>query len=212
MSYDSWANKLLSASPNASRKVLTVASLLGKKEGDNPHFWYNPSYVNRVVDQMDANLIQLNPKNASYFKNQLRVLQSSLAGYQDRIASIKKQFAGVKVAATEDIFVYLANAAGLDLISPPAFTQAVAEGNDPPTASVATFQDQLESGQVKLLVYNQQTVTPLTDSMKQLAAQYNVPVVGVTETIQPPDTTFQVWMDAELLDIENGLNAQSLGQ
>jgi len=33
-----------------------------------------------------------------------------------------------KVAATEDIFVYLANAAGLDLVSPPAFTAAVAEG------------------------------------------------------------------------------------
>ena len=36
--YDSWGNKLISASPNPSRRVLNVATLLGKKDGDNPHF------------------------------------------------------------------------------------------------------------------------------------------------------------------------------
>src|ERR1700736_6699050 len=36
--YDAWADKLLSGNPNAKRKVFTRASLLGKREGDNPHF------------------------------------------------------------------------------------------------------------------------------------------------------------------------------
>jgi zinc/manganese transport system substrate-binding protein len=210
--YDSWGNKLLSASNDPPRKVLTVATLLGKKDGDNPHFWYNPNYVNQVVTQMDKDLIALDPSGKSYYLQQLKTLDTSLQTYQSRIQTIKKQFAGTKVAATEDIFQYLATAAGLNLISPPSFTQAVAEGNDPPTASVALFQQQLESGKVKVLVYNQQTVTPLTDSMKQIAAENNIPIVGVTETIQPPDTSFQVWMNAELLNLENALNAQELGQ
>lgn len=210
--YDSWANKLISASPNSSRKVLTVATLLGKKDGDNPHFWYNPNYVNKVVYQMEQNLINLKPSDKGYFEQQYSNLKSSLAGYQDRIAQIKKQFGGTKVAATEDIFAYLAQAAGLDLVSPPAFTEAVAEGNDPPTNSVVQFQQQLQSGEVKVLVYNEQTVTPLTNSIKQLAAEQNIPIVGVTETVQPPNTTFQVWMNAELLDLENALNAKALGQ
>jgi zinc/manganese transport system substrate-binding protein len=210
--YDSWGNKLLSASNDPPRKVLTVATLLGKKDGDNPHFWYNPNYVNQVVTQMDKDLIALDPSGKSYYLQQLKTLDTSLQTYQSRIQTIKKQFAGTKVAATEDIFQYLATAAGLNLISPPSFTQAVAEGNDPPTASVALFQQQLESGKVKVFVYNQQTVTPLTDSMKQIAAENNIPIVGVTETIQPPDTSFQVWMNAELLNLENALNAQELGQ
>jgi zinc/manganese transport system substrate-binding protein len=210
--YDSWGNKLLSASPNSSRQVLTVATLLGKKNGDNPHFWYNPTYVNKVVAQMERNLISLDPSDKNYFEQQYASLQSSLAGYQGRIASIKHQFADTKVAATEDIFAYLAQAAGLNLISPPAFTQAVAEGNDPPTNSVVQFQQQLVSGQVKVLVYNAQTVTPLTNSIKQLAAEQNIPIVPVTETVQPPDTTFQVWMNAELIELENALNAKALGQ
>jgi zinc/manganese transport system substrate-binding protein len=76
---------------------------------------------------------------------------------------------------------------------------------------VAQFQQQLESGQVKVLVYNLQTVTPLTNTIKQLAAQQNIPVIGVTETIQPPNISFQDWMKAELINLENALNSKTLG-
>jgi zinc/manganese transport system substrate-binding protein len=192
--------------------VLTVADLLGKKNGDNPHFWYNPDYVNTVVKRMDADLIALDPADSSYYAQQLNVVQDSLSGYQHRIAGIKQKFGGTKVAATEDIFAYLASATGLDLISPPPFIQAVAEGNDPPTDSVAQFQQQLQSGEPKILVYNQQTVTPLTDNMKKLAATQHIPVVGVTETIQPPGMSFQTWMNGELVNLENALNTRAVGQ
>src|SRR6266568_4211973 len=210
--YDNWGNKLLGANPIAGRQVLTVATLLSKRDGDNPHFWYNPAYVNATVAQMDKDLIALDPANAAYYKQQLQQVQAALSGYQNRIASVKQQFAGTKVAATEDIFAYLASAAGLDLISPPAFIQAVAEGNDPPTASAAIFQQQLAGAQPKVLVYNQQTVTPLTDSIKKLAAEQGIPVVGVTETIQPPDASFQDWMNAQLIALENALNTGKLEQ
>jgi zinc/manganese transport system substrate-binding protein len=210
--YDSWGNKLLAASPNSTRKVLNVAALLGKKNGDNPHFWYSPVYVNKVIVKIEQNLSSISPANKAYFSKQYKALTTSLSTYQQRIATIKRQFAGTRVASTEDIFDYLASAVGLDLVSPASFTQAVADGNDPPTNSVVQFQQQLQSGQVKVLVYNEQTVTPLTTSMKAIAAEQNIPIVGVTETIQPPNTSFQVWMNAELLNLQNALNAQSLGQ
>jgi zinc/manganese transport system substrate-binding protein len=210
--YDSWGDKLISGSPNPNRLVLNVADLLGKKEGDNPHFWYNPTYVNEVAEQIEKDMIAQDPVHDADYQKNYEAFEASAADYQNRIASIKQQYAGTKVAATEDIFQYLATASGLDLISPPAFTQAVAEGNDPPADSIVTFQEQLKSGQVKVLVYNQQTVTPLTESMKNLAADEGIPVIGITETIQPPDTTFQVWMNAELINLQNALNAQTLGQ
>ncbi len=212
--YDSWMDKLLNAGAGSvpDRKVLNVAMLVGKKEGDNPHLWYDPDYVNAAAVQMEQDLVALDPANASYYETQYQTLRSSLAQYQDRIASIKQQFGGTKVAATEDIFAYLANAAGLDLISPPAFIEAVAEGNDPPAASVVQFEDQLKSGGVNVLVYNEQTMTPLTDNMKKIAADQGIPVVGVTETIQPPDVPFQDWMNAQLMALQNALNAKTLGQ
>lgn len=207
--YDSWGDKLLSASNEPDRKVLNVATLLGKKEGDNPHMWYDPTYVNSVAKQIETDYISLDPNNASYYEQQYQILETSLSEYQNRIATIKQQFGGAKVAATEDIFVYLANATGLDLISPTAFTQAIGEGNDPSAQSVVVFQNQLKSGQVKVLVYNQQTVTPLTENMKKLATDNGIPIVGITETIQPPDMSFQNWMNAQVTSLQNALNAAS---
>lgn len=210
--YDDWALKLLSASNNSNRTVLNVAQLLNVPNGSNPHLWYSPTYVNATVKQMYLDLVKIDPNNASYYTAQYQNLTNSLAQVDGRMTEIRSQFAGTKVASTESIFVYLANATGLDLVSPPAFMEAVAEGNDPPVQSVTEFQDQLESGNVSVLVYNEQTVTPLTQQMKQIAIENNVTVIGVTETIQPPDVSFQTWMTSELINLQNALNANALGQ
>jgi zinc/manganese transport system substrate-binding protein len=211
--YDSWMDKLLSAgTSNPNRKVLNAGDLVGVQDGGNPHLWYSPGYVNTTAAQIEQDLITLDPADKADFEQNYATLRSNMTEYQDRITSIKKHYAGTKVAATEDIFVYLANATGLDLISPAAFIQAVAEGNDPPAQSVVEFENQLKAKQPTILVYNEQTVTPLTESIKALAAQENIPVIGVTETIQPPDATFEEWMNSELIDLQNALNANQLGQ
>jgi zinc/manganese transport system substrate-binding protein len=212
--YDDWALKIIAASNNPNQKVLNVADLLGKKEGDNPHFWYGPAYVNETVNKMYSDLVSIDPANAAYYTQQYANLNASLGQYNSRISEIKQQFHGTRVVSTESIFVYLANATNLNLVSPPAFMEAVAEGNDPPAQSVVQFQQLLQGqgGNVTVLVYNEQTVTPLTQSIKALAAKEGIPIVGVTETIQPPDTSFQDWMNAELLSLQNALNSQALGQ
>lgn len=203
--YDSWGDRLLSSGGPADRRVLSVAVLIGKKTGDNPHFWYNPVYVNQVVTQITTDLSTLSPQNRSYFEQQAAQLKQSLAGYQKQITRIAQAFGGTPVAATEDIFAYLGDATKLNLISPTDFTTAVAEGNDPSTGSVAAFQQQLESGSVKLLVYNKQTVTPLTTSMQKIAENHNLPVVAISETVQPANTTFQAWMSNQVSDIKKAL-------
>jgi len=206
LGYDSWANKLLSANFNSKQKILNVGDLVGKKEGDNPHLWYSPDYVNQTAAQMEKDLISLDPRHRSDYEHNYKNLRVSLLQYQNRINDIKQKFGGTKVAATEDIFVYLAEATGLDLISPPAFIQAVAEGNDPSVSSVIEFENQLTSREPKVLIYNKQTVTPLTENMNKLAFDNKIPSVGITETIQPPNISFQAWMGSELLALENALN------
>jgi zinc/manganese transport system substrate-binding protein len=161
---------------------------------------------------MYSDLVELSPGNTAYFQAQYAALNASLGSLYGEAGQIKSHFATDRVAATEDIFVYLANYTNLDLVSPPEFMEAIAEGNDPPAQSVVTFQCQLESGQVSVLVYNEQTVTPVTTNLKAIAAAHNVTIVGVTETIQPPGVTFQAWMDAEYLQLYNALNAGALGR
>jgi zinc/manganese transport system substrate-binding protein len=84
---------------------------------------------------------------------------------------------------------------------------AVAEGNDPPASAVIEFQNQIAGKQAKVLVYNVQTATAVTTNMKQLASRAGVPLVGVSETLQPESATFQDWQVAQLTALQNAMSA-----
>jgi zinc/manganese transport system substrate-binding protein len=187
--------------------VLTVAQLLGKKAGDNPHFWYDPGYVVKVADAITARYKSIDSTEASYFDQQRAAFTAALQPYTARIAEIKQKFQGVKVGSTESIFVYMASALGLNLVSPTEFMLAVSEGNDPPAASVVDFQNQVTRKEIKVLVYNAQTATAVTTNVKHLAQSIDIPVVGVSETLQPEMVSFQDWQLAQLIALENALNA-----
>ena len=196
--YDDWMSKLLAASPSSGRQVFNIGAYLGKHPGDNPHLWYNPGYVTAAENHIEADLKALDPRDKAYFTARRRATDAGFATIAAQLARIRRADAGRPVASTESIFVYLARYLGLKLVSPPAFMNAVSEGNDPPAASVAEFTQQLSAHQVDALVYNKQTATALTTSMRELALRAHIPVIGVTETIQPPGTSFQRWFAAEL--------------
>lgn len=205
--YDSWADSLLNANESSSRTVLTIATLLGKNDGDNPHFWYSPRYVGQVANRVTSDLVSIDPGDASYFAQRHAAFEASLTAYHERISAIRKQFLGQKIASTESIFQYMADALGLDLISPPQFMKAVSDGNDPPAATITTFQQQLQSRQARVLIFNQQTATAVTTNLEQVAAQHGIPRVGVTEIIQPAGASFQLWMTEELARVQSALSA-----
>jgi zinc/manganese transport system substrate-binding protein len=230
--YDTWALDILAAENTPNQVVLNVQELINQTVDANPHFWYNPYYVNDTVAAMYRDLVKIAPADQAYFTEQYANLNASLwQSYMSQEAYVRQNFGGATalapdgstdnctgrctpVASTESIFVYMANATGLLVVSPSAFMAAVAEGNDPPAASVAQFENLLQGGNasVRVLVYNEQTVTPLTQTIKAEAAQYQVPIIGVTETIQPVTFTFQQWMQSEVGNLINALNAAELGQ
>src|SRR5260370_9735937 len=180
--YDDWGQKLLAGNPSSSRKVFTVADLLQKKAGDNPHFWYNPDWVDRVADRITADYQALDSADSAYFGQQREAFRNALKPYHDAIARIRSSFTGVPVGSTESIFVYMAHAVCVHLISPPEFMQAISEGTDPPAQTVAEVQNQSSHRLVKVLIYNAQTSTPITENLKQGAAKESIPVVGISET------------------------------
>jgi len=207
--YDTWGQKLIDANPAGGRLVLDVASLLGKKEGDNPHFWYSPSYVARVMDKITAEYKAIDPADASYFDQQRAHVTTNLQPFVAEVAGIKAKYAGTPIGATESIFVYMAEALGLQLTTPEEFMNAVAEGNDPPASAVVSFQDQISSRSIKVLVYNNQTTTAVTTNIKSLAAAHHIPSVGVSETIEPQNLDFQDWQLEQLQALEAALKSTS---
>src|SRR5215469_11317756 len=102
--YDDWGQQLLAANPESGRKVLTVATLLGKHEGDNPHFWYNPNYVEQVANQITRDYQSLDPGDSAYFTAERQRFETALTQYHERLSEIKAKFAGKPIGATESIF------------------------------------------------------------------------------------------------------------
>ncbi|MFN2582211.1 MAG: metal ABC transporter solute-binding protein, Zn/Mn family, partial [Candidatus Dormibacteria bacterium] len=127
------------------------------------------------------------------------------------VAAMAQQHRGMKIAATEDIVVYLAQALHLDVISPPQFMQAVAEGNEPPAGATALFHQQIASREATVLVYNTQTVTAVTTNIQDEAGSAGIPVVGVSETLQPPTATFQGWQLSQLRSLQQALQHANRG-
>jgi zinc/manganese transport system substrate-binding protein len=210
--YDPWVRQLLDANPVNGRQELEIGKLVGKQEGDNPHLWYNPDYVTQVANQITTDLKRLDAADATYFdQHHQQFLTTGLKTYHDLIDTIKQQYQGTPVGATESIFAYLAPALGLHLITPPAFMTAISEGTEPTAADKATFDEQITQKQIKILVYNKQNATPDTEALKTKAQQVGIPIVAITETLDPATASFQEWQSAQLQALEQAL-AQATNQ
>ena len=210
--YDQWAPKLLAANPVSGRIVLTVGDLLGLKQGDNPHQWYSPAAVQRVISQITSDYKRLDPKHSAYFERRRRAVESrNLARYQQLIARIRARYAGVPVGASESIFAAMAPALGLRLLTPTGFLTAISEGTDPTAADKATTDRQISGRQIKVWVYNSQNATPDIQRLNDEAKAAGIPVATVTETMTPAGAGFEAWQVRELEGLRRAL-AKATGQ
>ena len=139
------------------------------------------------------------------------MLGGDLKPYFDLIDEIKATYAGTPVGASESIFVPMAQALGLDLITPASFLAAISEGGEPTAADKTAIDRQLASGQLKAYVYNSQNATPDIAAQVGAARARGIPVTTITETLTPAGASFQDWQVAQLRGLRQAL-AQGTGR
>ncbi|MHB8459649.1 MAG: metal ABC transporter solute-binding protein, Zn/Mn family [Candidatus Limnocylindrales bacterium] len=198
LGYDDFMQKLLAASPRADRIVIDVQQLLGLSNGVNAHIWYEPGTMPKVAAAAGAALARLAPANAADFAAREHAYVASLASIEGKIAELKATYAGAPVAFTEPVAAYLAQAIGLQVLTPAGFQQAIENGTDPPPTEVAAERDLLTGRRVRVLIYNSQVITPLTQQIHDLAIANGLPAVGMAETMPPAYRTYQDWQLAQL--------------
>jgi zinc/manganese transport system substrate-binding protein len=204
--YDPWMAGLLAAQPEPNRVVITIADLLGRKPGDNPHLWYDPAAIPDLVTRLLKTLTQIDPSHAAIYAQNAQTLLASLAPIHARIAALRAKFAGTPVTATEPVFGLMASALGLVMRNMP-FQIAVMNGTEPAPSDVAAFENDLRTQQVKILFYNSQVTDDLTANLLAIAGQSGIPIVGVTET-EPAGKNYQAWMTYGLDAVEKALTPE----
>ena len=201
--YDAWMDKLLKVAPRAERTVVDVAQLVNKKAGDNPHLWYEPTTMPAVARALADAFSRADPAHAADYTARLQTFIASLDGINRKIDEIRAKYAGVAVTATEPVFGYMASALRLKVRNE-HFQMAVMNDTEPSIREIAAFERDLKEHKVKVLLYNKQASTKLTQRMLDLARRSNVAVVGVTET-EPTGMSYQDWMLTELEELQKAL-------
>lgn len=199
LGYDDFMNKLLNASKNSGRQVLTAASILGVSGDDaNPHLWYDIPRVHLVAEKIAASYEAKDPAHKADYRQNLQKFEDSLQPLLTAIGTIKQQYAGAPVAYTEPVPGYLLAAAGLSVKTPEGFPKAIEDGTDPSPADSQAMDNLMTGRQVRVLLYNSQATSPVTEHVQDLAKQSGIPVIGVTETLPANQKTYQSWQQDQL--------------
>jgi zinc/manganese transport system substrate-binding protein len=204
--YDTYMNKIESASPSSSRKVIDVQTLLGLPDSTpNPHLWYKPTTMPAVARALVADLSAIQPGHAAYFRANEAKFDRSLAPWYAAIAHFKASYLGTPAATTEPVGDYMLQAAGTTNLTPFTLQADIMNGVDPAPQLVTLQNGLLASHRVKVFVYNEQVTDSLTASFLQQAKKYGVPVVGVYETMPTPGYDYQSWMLAEVQALQRAV-------
>ena len=203
--YDPWIARLLAANPG-TQAVLNVGTVTGVADGGNPHRWYNPADVQTVISQLTADYSKLDPADRAYFATQrARFDRIGLRRYHQLIATIRRKYSGTPVGASESIFAMLAPALGLRLITPYSFLKAISEGGEVSAGDKLTIDGQITRHLIKIYVSNSQNVTPDVQAQLAEARAAHIPVATITETLAPPQDSYQAWQVRQLTGIQAAL-------
>ena len=190
--YDSWFEKLTNNSKNITK--IDGARLLGLKEGENEHIWYNPEVMSKIADELTKILSEKDSSNKDFYEKNRDTYKKELAKITEKINSLKEKANGKSVLTTEPVFEYAVKSLGLKVSDEVnKLAQATEEGNDPAPQDLKNIQQQIKNKQISLIINNVQTTNKTVEGLINLAEQNNIPILNVTET-QPDGKTYIEWM------------------
>jgi len=202
--YDDFVFQLAEAA-GGERTVLDVSEFseleaeVPAGEEFNEHIWFNLEAVQRLGDEIAAQLGTASPDDAAAFRTAAATFREQVEQLRTTVSAIGAQFPGARVAATEPLPLYLLSDAGLDNATPEEFMEASEEGTDAPAAVVqATLELVTGADPIKALLLNTQTQTPATDRLRDAAQAAGVPEVPVFETLSEGVDDYVPWMQGQI--------------
>ncbi len=221
--YDAFVDQLLSSLDDSAQVVLTAVELspLGFEDDHdhdhddhdhdhdhavfNEHVWYDFPTVAAVASGVGEALAELDPANADRYQQSTSNLLEELNALGERATALRPPVE-LGVAVTEPVALYLLEAVGLHNVTPPAFSAAIEGGSE---VSAATLNETLRlfaDGDASVLVYNDQTTSPETETLKAEAQKAGAPIVAVTELV-PAGHDYVSWMHSILDELETAMEA-----
>lgn len=190
---DPWANQAASKAPGVGRLEVNAGNVVGVSPGQDPYLWYDPAYVMSAAQQIEQDFAQLRPSESAYFEQQLQAFDQSSSATDVAMAGIiKQQFAGKSIGTCPGMAESVATGLGL---KPQPATSA-----------------QITAKKVKVLLCGAHAAgaaDAASGALLRAASAAKIPVVELSDSLQPSDTTFQAWLTAQLNQIDQAMTARS---
>ncbi len=206
--YDTWMGSLLSADGGRPRMVNAASVLHVTGSDPNPHLWYNIPHVPAVAAAIAAAFTKAAPQDASTFAKHLATFDASLDPLE---ATLGHDQGNISTTSRWRI----PNASPAISWPQPTWTSRhlpvllVRSRTAPiPARPTRGHAPLLTDHDINVLLYNVQTVTPVTTQMRTLAKQHDIPVVGVSETMPAASATYQQWQATQLTNLLHALQVE----
>ncbi|MEU4247813.1 zinc ABC transporter substrate-binding protein [Amycolatopsis sp. NPDC026612] len=200
--YDEFFGKLTGQAGDAKKLVAYDIAATGD---ENEHVWYDLPGVGKVADQLAARLGELRPAAKQQFDANATAFKAKVDALEKRLGELGATRPGTKVVVTEPVAHYLLASAKITDATPKAFSDAVENDTDVPADAVGAYRQLIATKQVKALINNAQTVTPLTQDVVAQAKAAGIGVVDVTETLPAGVTDYIGWMTGEVDELAGAL-------
>jgi len=200
--YDEFFKKLTEQAGDAKKLVAYDVAATGD---ENEHVWYDLPGVDKVADQLATQLGELQPASKQQFADNATAFKAKVDALEKRLEELGAAHPGTKVVVTEPVAHYLLASAKITDATPKAFSDAVENDTDVPADAVSTYKQLIATKQVKALINNAQTVTPLTQDVVGQAKAAGIGVVDVTETLPKGVTDYIGWMTGEVDELAGAL-------
>jgi zinc/manganese transport system substrate-binding protein len=202
--YDDFFTKLADQAPAAKKLVAYDIAATGNQ---NEHVWYSLPSVEKVADQVAVQLGDVQPASKQAFLDNASAFKARIETLLKKVTELGVTHPGTKVIATEPIAFYLLGSAKVTDATPKEFSAAVEQQTDIPVSAVDQVRQLIAGKQVKAVVNNAQTTTPVTSQIVANAKTAGVGVVDVTETLPAGVTDYIDWMSKEVDALAGALNS-----
>ena len=200
--YDQWIDPFVTNKNNKTISI-NVSSLINIRNGENPHIWFKPETFIILAKKLTDIFSILLPEHEKIFQLNLRKFLHRYQSINFLVQSIKSQYQGTKVIATEPIFGYMSQALGFSMMGG-ELQWVMMNGAEPSPKMLINYQKLLINKNIQILFYNQQVQGNTLNTLIELAKEKKIPVIGVTE-ILPHNYDVITWLEKILKHTKKAL-------
>lgn len=201
--YDPWALKLAAASDGAGRQTLDVSKIVGAAPDANTHFFDDPALVEQVAQRVTTLLRARPDADQAALDAQAKAFQSGVTAIEARMAAMRSDAKGRRVAMTEPVGARMLDRLGITIVNS-RMAVAGMHRSEPPARDVATVEMALSHHDLAFLVMNPAVTSPAMARLADRAKAEQVPVVTLTET-PPAGESWHGWYAGRLDRVQMAL-------